>query len=227
MSVTRIIRPGASARAIISEIAAQHGYNADALIGWSQERAVCRARSRAMKILREEKRWSLERIGKEFGGRSRKTVWAIISAHREREKSVSGYMRHPDLVHEVEAQMRRILGLNLTHQLACELSVPTWQAIFLAMLVEAYPRVMTAEQMLEAYEAATERLYQSDSGRVQEAQIRQFGLRIRRAFAEMGLPDPVISVRPRGMVLSYEAACWMHCKFGRPLAVPTQARMIA
>jgi hypothetical protein len=207
---------------IVSEIAMAHGYHANALLGRSQEEGICRARARAMKTLHEDKAWSLTRVGVLFGGRSRKTVWAIINAHKEREKSVSGYLRHPDLAHEVEAQMRRITGLNIAHQLAHELSVPTWQAIFLGILMEAYPLVKTADQIMEAYEAATERLYQADAPGAMDSQIRTFNYHIRKRFVDLGLPDPVTAVRPRGFVLTFDAAVYLHCRFGRPVSIGTR-----
>lgn len=215
-------RSSASALSIVSEIAAAHGYHANALLGPSRDPHICRARARAMKALRDDKQWSLSRIGALFGGRTRATVWNTIASHKEREKSVSNLLIHPDLAHEVEAQMRRITGLNIAHQLAHELSVPTWQAIFLGILMEAYPLVKTADQIMEAYEAATERLYQADAPGAMDSQIRTFNYHIRKRFVDLGLPDPVTAVRPRGFVLTYDAAVWLHCKFGRPVSIGTR-----
>jgi len=218
------IRAPKSGATIVAEIALAHGYHIDALKGRSQDEGVCRARARAMKALRDHdpKKWNLARIGDFFGGRSRCTVLRIISAHKEREKIVVSYLQQDGLIHEVEAQVRRITGLNLAHQVAHELSVPTWQAIFLAILMEAYPLVKTAEQIMEAYEEATARLYQEAPGAM-DSQIRTFSYHIRKRFTEMGLPDPVTAVRPRGFVLSYEAAVWLHNRFGRPLSIAARA----
>ena len=205
------IRAPKSGATIVAEIALAHGYHIDALKGRSQDEGVCRARARAMKALRDHdpKKWNLARIGDFFGGRSRCTVLRIISAHKEREKIVVSYLQQDGLIHEVEAQVRRITGLNLAHQVAHELSVPTWQAIFLAIL-------------MEAYEEATARLYQEAPGAM-DSQIRTFSYHIRKRFTEMGLPDPVTAVRPRGFVLSYEAAVWLHNRFGRPLSIAARA----
>ena len=220
-----MIRNNASGMTIVAEIALAHGYHADALRGHSQDRRICRARARAMDALRRQdpKKWSLEKIGTFFGGRDRSTVLRILNAHKSRENNVAGYLQHPELVHEVEAQMRRITGLNIAHQVAHELSVPTWQAIFLGILMEAYPLVKTAEQIMEAYEAATERLYQADAPGAMDSQIRTFNYHIRKRFTEMGLHDPVAAIRPRGFVLTFDAAVWLHCKFGRPVAVSVRA----
>jgi hypothetical protein len=174
-----------------------------------------------MKSLHEERGWSIRRIGR-FFGRSPATIHEILLLHKTRQESVRVYTEHPDLAHEVEAQMRRITGLNIAHQLAHELAVPTWQAIFLGILMEAYPLVKTADQIMEAYEAATERLYQADAPGAMDSQIRTFSYHIRKRFTDMGLPDPVTAVRPRGFVLTYDAAVWLHCKFGRPVSIGTR-----
>lgn len=212
------IRKPAAGQAIVAEIALAHGYHVDALKGRSQDRGICRARARAMKALKDHHNWSIRRIGRFFGGRSPGTVQGILDAYQARQESVRGYTEHPDFAHEVEAQVRRITGLNLYHQVAHELSLPTWQAIFLGILMEAYPLVRTAEQIMEAYEAASERLYQEAPGAM-DSQIRTFNYHIRKKFDAMGLPEPVAAVRPRGFVLTYEAAVYLHNKFGRPVAL--------
>lgn len=210
--------------AIVSEIALAHGYHANALLGRSQDEGICRARARAMKALRDDKQWSLERIGVLFGGRTRATVWNILNAHKEREKTVSSYLIQDGLAHEVEAQIRRITGMNLSHQLSHELTIAPWQSILLGILIEAYPLVKTADQIMEAYEEATARLYQESQGAM-DSQVKTFNHHIRKRFEQMGLPNPVAAVRPRGFVLTYEAAVWLHNRFGRPVSVP--ARMTA
>jgi hypothetical protein len=210
--------------AIVAEIALAHGYHVDALRGRSQERGVCRARARAMKALRD-RGWSFRRLGMYFD-RAPSVVYYILGSLDERQQTVLGYLEHPDHVHEVEAQVRRITGLNLEMQVAHELAVPTWVAVFLGILMEAYPMVRTSEQIMEAYETACERIYQEAPGAL-DAQIRTFAHRIRVRFAEMGLADPVTSVRPRGFVLTYDAAVWLHNRFGRPVAIIGQRPRIS
>lgn len=225
-SYIRPIKAAPAGLATVTEIALQHGLSAEALRGRSQDRRVCRARALAMIALQEQGK-SLEWIGAFFGGRDRSTVHRLVMAEKNRQKNVVSYMQHPELVHEVEAQMRRITGMNLAHQVAYKLGIPTWQAIFLGILMEAYPLVKTSEQLLEAYEAARERLYQDDPGQVQDTQIRSFSHHIRKAFEAMGLPDPVAAVRPRGMVLTYEAAVWLSNQFGKPFIVTDWSRVSA
>lgn len=218
--------PGAAApAAIMAQIAEQHGYSVEALRGRSQEEGVCRARARAMKALRE-RGWSVRKLGAYFGGRSASTVHNILCHVNERQQSVRPYYEHPELVHEVEAQIRRITGVNLTHQVAYQLSIPTWQAIFLSILMEAYPNVRTAEQIMEAYEAASERLNQESNGAM-DSQIRTFNYHIRKRFEALGLPEPVDAIRPRGFVLTYAAAVWLQNQFGRPLLLTQPARASA
>lgn len=214
----RPIRQAPAGLATVTEIALKYGLSAEALRGRSQDRLVCKARAEAMvALLRQDK--SLEWVGNFFGGRDRSTVHRLVKAHENRQQNVVSYLQQPDLVYEVEAQMRRITGMNLAHQVAYKLGIPTWQAIFLGILMEAYPLVKTSEQLLEAYEAARERLYQDDPGQVQDTQIRSFSHHIRKAFEGMGLPDPVAAVRPRGIVLTHSAAVWLSNQFGKPLIV--------
>jgi hypothetical protein len=219
------VKANVSAQAIVAEIALTHGYSVDALRGRSQEEGVCRARARAMKALRE-RGWSIRKIGTHFDNRTPGAVHYILCHVKERQQSVQAYLEHPDMVYEVEAQMRRITGFNLAHQIAHELSIPTWQAIFLGILMEAYPLVRTAEQIMEAYEAATERLYQEAPGAM-DSQIRTANYHLRKRFEQLGLADPITAIRPRGFVLTYDAAVWLHCRFGKPVSVGQPLRVSA
>ena len=210
--------PAVSGAALVAKIAAEHGYHPDALRGRSKDRGVCRARARAMKAL-QDRGWSYRRLGLYFGDRSSAAVYYILCALEERQQTVKFYTEHHDHAHEVEAQMRRITGVNLTLQVGHELGIATWQAIFLSILMEAYPNVKTSEQIMEAYEGAAERLYQAESPNANDSQIRTFCFHIRKRFTAIGLPDPVTAIRPRGYVLTYEAAVWLHNRFGRPVAI--------
>lgn len=207
-----------SGAAIVAQIANEHGYHVDALRGRSQDAGVCRARGRAMKAL-SDRGWSIRKIGGYFGNRTPGVVHYILCHVKERQQTVQGYLEHPEMVHEVEAQMRRITGVNITLQVGHELGIATWQAIFLSILMEAYPNVKTSEQIMEAYEGAAERLYQAESPNANDSQIRTFCFHIRKKFTSIGLPDPVTAIRPRGYVLTYEAAVWLHNRFGRPVAI--------
>jgi hypothetical protein len=209
--------PAVSGAALVAKIAAEHGYHVDALRGRSQAEGVCRARARAMKALRD-RGWSFRRIAAYFD-RAQSVVHYILCHYQERQQTVLGYLEHPEMVHEVEAQMRRITGVNITLQVGHELGIATWQAIFLSILMEAYPNVKTSEQIMEAYEGAAERLYQAESPNANDSQIRTFCFHIRKRFTAIGLPDPVTAIRPRGYVLTYEAAVWLHNRFGRPVAI--------
>lgn len=226
MTQPRTMTPAQSSPvAIVARIAEEHGYSVEALRGRSQEERLCRARARAMKALRE-RGWSIRRLGTYFGNRTPGAIHYILCHVKERQQSVQAYLEHPELVHEVEAQLRRITGVNLTHQVAYQLAIPTWQAIFLSILMEAYPNVRTAEQIMEAYEAASERLNQESNGAM-DSQIRTFNYHIRKRFEALGLPEPVDAIRPRGFVLTYPAAVWLHNQFGRPLMLAQPARASA
>lgn len=221
------ITSASSGRAIIQAVAEQYGYTAEALIGRSQARDIVRVRGKAaLAVARRFPNKSLSELGHLFK-RSKQVMQVIIRTAKESEKIVSGNMGQEDYILEVEAQIRRISGVNLSHQVQHALEIQSWQAILLSILMEAYPRVMTYDQLLEAYEAAYERLYQESVTQKQDTLIRTFCHNIRRKFNEWGLENPVITVSPRGVILSHSAAGWLHSKFGKPVAVSSPVRLIA
>lgn len=220
----QIISPKMSGRAIVRAIAETHGFSLDALIGFTQTDALCRARAEAMTAL-ADKGWSLAQISSLFGNRARSTILRAINTHQNRARNTEDYRKNPWLVEEVEAQIRRLAGVNLAPQVAHELTIPTWQAIFLAILMEAYPNVKTADQIMEAYVAAVERIYRGDEPEVMDSQIRTFCYHIRQRFIALGLPDPVEAIRPRNYVLSYDAAVWLHNRFGKPVTVAIRQKL--
>lgn len=215
-TVTRI-RP--SARAIISEVAMASGFTYEDILA----RTDCKSRGRVRRaaylaLIRRRPDLSVRGIAR-IVQRSPSRVSRGIALAREEEKIVAPHAQHPDYIFELEAQLRRITGVELALQVAHSLSIPTWQAIFLAILMEAYPYVKTADQICEAYDAASERLDRASTDGIQDASMKTFVTRIRVRFEEMGLPDPVARVRPRALVLTDSAAVWLHNQFGKPVAV--------
>ena len=219
-TVTRI-RP--SAKAIIAEVAERHGFTAEDLIAKSDCKRRGRARRAAyLALSRRRPDLSQQWIANHFD-RSQSRISRGIALAAEEERTYAPYAHDPEYVLEVEAQLRRITGVELSLQVAHSLSIPTWQAIFLAILMEAYPYVRTADQICEAYDAASERLDRASTDGIQDASMKTFVTKIRAHFQAMGLPDPVARVRPRALVLTDAAAIWLHNKFGRPVAVTARA----
>lgn len=217
--VSTVTRIKPSAKAIISEVAERHGFTAEDLIGKSDCKRRGRARRAAYLALSQRRPdLSQEWIARTFD-RSQSRISRGIALAKDEAKTYAPYQHNPDYVFEVEAQLRRISGVELTLQVAHSLSIPTWQAIFLSILMEAYPYVKTADQICEAYDAASERLDRASTDGIQDASMKTFVTKIRQHFDGLGLPDPVARVRPRALVLTDSAAVWLHCKFGRPVAV--------
>ena len=222
-----LISEAATGRAVIQAVAEQHGLSAEALIGRSQAKEITKARGKAALAVR--KRFptkSLAEIGRLFN-RNKNTIDYILKLAEKNEKIVRGNLGQEDYILEVEAQMRRICGINLSHQVQYALGINAAPAILLSILMDAYPRVMTYDQVLEAYEAAVERLYQKEMEQKRDGLIRTLNHTLRRSFSEMGLPNPVDVVTPRALVLSHDAAAWLHSRFGRPAAVSSHIRLIA
>lgn len=222
--VTMISAP--SARSIVGEIAERHGYSTDDLLAKSDCKRIGRVRRSAyLALSRRRPDLSQEWLAR-FFGRNQSRISRGIALAIEEEKTYAPYAHDPDHVFEVEAQMRRLAGVNLALQVAHFLCVPTWQAIFLSVLMEAYPDVKTSDQICEAYDVASERLDRaSTTDGIQDASMKTFVTKIRLRFAELGLDDPVARVRPRALILTDSAAIWLHNKFGKPVAVTSPTMM--
>lgn len=220
-TVTRI-RP--SAKVIIAEVAERHFFSAEDLLAKTKCKRRGRARREAyLELMRRRPDLSLRRIAGIFGRSPSSVCEAVALGREEAQKSVRIETERLLYAEEVEAQLRRITGVELSLQVAHSLSIPTWQAIFLAILMEAYPYVKTADQICEAYDAASERLDRASTDGIQDASMKTFVTKIRNHFRNMGLPDPVARVRPRALVLTDAAAIWLHNRFGRPVAVTSRA----
>lgn len=219
-----LLADATSGRAIIQSVAESYGYSAEALTGRSQDRELVKVRGKAaLEARRRLPGKSLTELGILFGNRTKQNMDVILRSAEAREKIVNSYFGREDYILEVEAQNRRLCGVDLTLQVAHHLSVPTWQAIFLAVLMEAYPIVKSADQICEAYDVASEKMDRSATDGVTDESMKTFVKKIRARFEELGLPDPVARVRPRALVLTDSAARWLHVQFGRPIAVRVAA----
>jgi hypothetical protein len=225
-TIPAVRRTAPSMRAIVAEVAERYGYSADDLIAKSDCKRLGRVRRSAyLTIVRKRPELSQAQIATLFR-RSQSRISRGITLAIEEEKTYAPYAHNEDHVFEVEAQLRRIAGTNLALQVGHFLSIPTWQAIFLSVLMEAYPDVKTADQICEAYDATSERLdHGSAKDGIQDASMKTFVTKIRIRFAEMGLEDPVARVRPRALILTDSAAIWLHCRFGKPVAAQVTQRM--
>lgn len=81
----------ATVRAVVADVAFQHGYTPADLIGQERHRAVCRARQHAYWAVRQAKpHLSYPQIGRFFGGRDHTTIMHGVAAHEERMAGEGG-----------------------------------------------------------------------------------------------------------------------------------------
>ena len=219
-----LIRTAPSAMSLVKAIAETRGYSADDLRGRSKLASISRLRRRAYLALEEQKGWSQSQIGRLFRRDRSQVCRGLVLARRERALETIT-KTDPEYVEELEAQMRRLSGVNLAFQLSHSLDVPVWQAIFLGILMENYPRVRSRSEVCELYDAAAERLGYGNGGEIKDDFVRSFTSRIGRKFASDGLPHPVASISG-ALVLSDAIAPWLHNRFGKPIAVTSPQRMV-
>lgn len=221
------VAPVPTGRAIIHATATRHGIAPEDIMGRSQAKHIVAARRKAVaEVHRVHPRMTYAQIGRLFH-RSRNGIYQILGNERRREKIVTSGMEHDDYILEVEAQLRRICGMNICHQVAHSLEIHFFEGMMLSILMENYPRVMTYDQILEAYEAAHERIYADRTEPKSDSLIRTFCQNIRKHFRSAGLPNPVETISPRALILSPEGAEWLHGRFGKPTAMSSPIRLIA
>ena len=213
-----VVLSGQTARAVISEVAASYGYTTDDLLGSSRSGALSIARRRAYITLYRAKGWNQARIAEQFGRNRSQVCRALVLAEQE-ERILRAAQEDPHYVLALESQIRRLSGAELSLQVARDLAVPIWQGIFLAILMESYPRVRSITEMCELYDAAAERLHYGRSSSVNAEHLRSFVTRVRKNFAAQGLPSPVVNLLG-AIVLSDEIAPWLHNRFGKPVSIP-------
>ncbi|MAL99424.1 MAG: hypothetical protein CL583_13360 [Alteromonadaceae bacterium] len=219
-----VIQMAVAADAILKQICESAGLHPEDLKGRSQEPTVQYWRRRAYLEIIERKNWSARRTAHFMGKRNHMQVTrALPLARRERDNERKA-RTDPQFIHELEAQIRRLSGTNLALEVQHSLNIPLWQAIFLSILMETYPRVCAVSDACELYDEASERLSYGTSGGVSDDQARLFSSRINRHFPSIGLPKPVILAN-RALVLSDDIAPWLHNKFGKPVSLPSAQRM--
>lgn len=207
-----------SAYAIVTDIAQTKGFSKEDLFARTRVPELDRLRVLSYVALRDEKGWGASRIAVLFN-RDKGGIHRAMKRHDERSKIVDLASQRPCQVEELEAQVRRLSGVELCLQVSHRLDFPMWKAVFLSILMESYPRVRTGEDICELYDCAWERLYVTDKDAVSPEMIRQFSSRIRKWARDEGLSPPIHRINPGGMVLSDEMAVWLHSKFGKPIAV--------
>lgn len=216
-----VVRMTSSAEAILIRLCELAGLHPDDLKGRSQTPTIQFWRRRAYLEILENKQWSARRIARFMGGRNHMQVTRALPLARQ-ERDIQHKVRDdPQHAVELEAQLRRLSGTNLAMDVQHSLGIPLWQAIFLSILMENYPRVRATIDVCELYGEASERLQYGKGENVTQDMARAFVMHAKRKFEAMGLPKPAHIIN-RGLVLSDDIAPWLHNRFGKPTALPTQ-----
>jgi hypothetical protein len=206
--------PRDQAFAIIRRAAHVTGCAPEDVLGKTRTPAADLARIKAYRALDDEHQWGPARIAR-FFGRTHSTVVQALASARARGVAlrdpvrVTASERMADRLDDLEHFVRRITGQQLVYQLRDRLQLRMWQALPLAILVEAHPRVMTTEALCEAYEAAAADLRFGKGKPIETVMLKTAWLQVRKRFDALGLTDPVTSVKPHGYRATDEFALWV------------------
>ncbi|MEL6845036.1 MAG: hypothetical protein AAFP02_17660, partial [Bacteroidota bacterium] len=149
----------------------------------------------------------------------RSTVMRLYMSAGQR---VAGETQHffPD---EITAQLRRVSGVNISYQITDQLGLKPWQSQFLAILAEAYPRVISVDTLCELYDSAKHILEQDRGNGVDNDMVRQFVYGLRKHCRKHALPDPIKRIEPEGLRITHQLARWLCYNIGTP-AIVAEAR---
>jgi len=217
------LTPRDQAAAVIRRAAHLTGCTPEDVVGRNRLPAADLARVKAYRALHEDYGWSIARIAR-FFGRERSPVRRVIAAARERGVALRdpvvrtpderAYERALDRLEDLEDFVKRITGQHLVYALRDRLGLPMWQALPLAIIVEAHPRVVSMEGVCEQYECAAEQLRFGQGQPISSALVKVAVSKIRTRFNKLGLADPIVSIRPNGFRVSADMHPWFVANFG-------------
>lgn len=212
----KVLTKERSARAIALEVAERYGLTHDDILAHSDCPVRAKARKMAVYEVRQKKGWSWNQLAAHFQrGRS-----VVRRYYEEIEKSVPSRGAQPTQDVEVEAQFRRLSGVDTSLKITEVLGIEIWKALFLGVLAETYPRIMPASNLLELYDAAAVRSnYKPEGTFANDWQLRQFSSQIKKWAASEGLPVPLEHHRAGMITLSRPFAFWLHNQVGRPVMI--------
>lgn len=188
----------------------------------SHAKRCARTRADAYRALIAELGWSHSKIGRLFD-RDQSSITKALTP-------VARFVDASERLDDLERQLRRLTGVEFSHELVVRFSIPSWMAIFLAIAIEAYPRVLPADNFCELYDEALNRLGRSRPGSdfTAPSYAKKFASEANKSFRDQGLPEPIRSVRPFGYTLHEDAAHYLALNIGRPFIPAIAAhRMVA
>lgn len=240
-------RPIAStsrATQIVERVAAKHQFTVAFVLCAKRDRFAVAARAEAAHELKRQLDWSLRRIGDHIGC-THENVRQLLTCHKMNTERNARCLPPIDLnalnalegcelkqrvadaeerAAYAEAELARLTGatlaltlaeaLGLTHQMRC--------AITLAIVAEAYPRVVLGSELIEHYDAACERLAYGFRRGANSHLMTKNVTNLREHFEANGWPAPLLAHDAMTRTISGarrltdDAATFLHERFDVP-----------
>lgn len=242
----RVIASKSRATAILERVAQKHDMTVQTLLCARWDRYAIAARAEVATELSHKLKWSQRAIGS-FIGCSHPNVRKLFSYHERHVRRAHNLLPETDVVALAtvredmrlqraleaeeraafaEAELERVTGVKLAVRLADALGGPVRCAIVLAIVVEAYPRLVLGEEIIEHYDEACARLSYGDQKGASFNLMAKNVAHLRDHFVERGWPVPIPynDSQMRGARrLTDEAAIWLHERFDAPRASQIEA----
>ena len=218
------VTPQEQALALISRIAAARGVSPSDVLGKSRKPVHDQVRVSAYAALKAELSWDYSRIARLFQ-RDRSTIRQTVEVYLARPKPAAD--PHAEIA-DLKRRLQLLTGADLARVLAHGLDMKLWQAQFLAIIIEAYPRAVPRERMCELYDEARQFNGIGGGGEAVSLSMCKVAIcRVNQTFDDRRLPRPFVSQARVGVSLAPEAATWFAVNYGRPfipaIAVPIAA----
>lgn len=213
-----MMTPRDQAAAVIRRAAHQCGCTPEDVLGKCRTPAADLARVKAYRALADDYDWPVARIARVFG-RDRRTIYRCLRTAAERGLILRDPERRTaderalEELEDLQVFLKRVTGQHLAYPLRDRLQLPMWQALPLAILVEAHPRIVSAESLCEQYEHACRSLRVGTGKPVTNSFVRVAVMQVRKRFDALGLPDPIVSVSPHGFRVAEATHAWMLANF--------------
>lgn len=240
----RVIASRSRATALAETIASKHALDMRAMLCARWDRFAIAARAELASELKDKLGWSQRRIG-EYIGCTQPNVRKLFSYHNLNASRAKRWLPQAD-VHallavqaddrlaraldaeeraaEAEAELRRLSGADLALRLAEGLDLGQYMrcAIVLAIVCEAYPRIVPGADMIHWYDEACERLDYGERRGSNFNLLAKNVAKLRDHFVDRGWPVPITANDPlcSGLVgarrLDANAAAFLHERLGAP-----------
>lgn len=225
-------------------MAAKHGVTVQFLTCARRDRFAVAARAEAAHELTHQLKWSLRRVGEHIGC-THQNVCQLLACHKINQARGLRFMPAADLralaavsgderlarvrdaeerAAYAEGELTRLTGANLALRMADALGLlqRVRCAIVLAIVAEAYPRVVLGAELIEHYDEACERIGYGNRQGANANLITKNVAHLRGHFAANGWPEPLFikdeltRTLTGARRLSDGAALFLHERFDAP-----------